>query len=156
MRSKDGRETMVSYNATTFAGSDGKLRGVFASARDITDQKRLEEELRQQQNYNRGLIESSVDAMLTVDPDMTMTDVNEQMVRLTGYARDELIGSPFRDYFTEPTRAAEGVRKALAEGSVANYELTLQSKSGRRTVASLNAGTFTDTDGGVAGILATA
>src|SRR5207253_8486353 len=124
MRSKDGRETMVSYNATRFAGSDGKLRGVFASARDITDQKRLEEELRQQQNYNRGLIESSFDAMLTIDPDMTMTDVNEQMVRLTGYARDLLLGSSFLDYFTEPERAVAGVRQALAEGLVIGYQLT--------------------------------
>jgi PAS domain-containing protein len=59
---------VVSYNATTFTGEDGRLQGVFAAARDITDQKRLEEQLRQAQNYNRGLIESSVDAMLTVDP----------------------------------------------------------------------------------------
>src|SRR5439155_20668841 len=57
MRAKDGKETVVSYNATTFRGADGKLRGVFAAARDITAQKALEEELRQTQVYTRGLIE---------------------------------------------------------------------------------------------------
>src|SRR6185436_346856 len=80
IRSRDGKETVVSYNATTFTAADGRLRGVFAAARDITDQKRLEDQLRQAQNYNRGLIESSVDAMLTVAPDLTIMDVNEQMV----------------------------------------------------------------------------
>ncbi len=156
IHAKDGRRTVVSYNATTFTGEDGRLRGVFAAARDVTDQKRLEDELRQAQNYNRGLIESSVDAMLTVDPDLTITDVNEQMVRLTGYSRDQLIGSSFKDYFTEPGRAAEGVRKTLAEGFVTNYELTLRSRYRREVLVSFNASVFKDTAGGIRGIFAMA
>src|SRR5206468_8723907 len=73
MRSKSGKETVASYNATTFRSADGRLKGVFAAARDITDQKRLEEDLRQAQNYTRGLIEASVDAILTVDHDLKLT-----------------------------------------------------------------------------------
>ena len=46
----------------------GKLQGVFAAARDITEQKKLEEQLRESQAYNRGLIEASVDGLITVDP----------------------------------------------------------------------------------------
>ncbi|TAK21547.1 MAG: PAS domain S-box protein [Chloroflexota bacterium] len=156
LRAKDGKETTVSYNATTFTGSDGRLRGVFAAARDITDQKRLEEDLRQAQNYNRGLIESSVDAMLTVDPELTVTDVNEQMVRLAGYARDQLIGSSFQDYFTEPDRAIAGVRQTLAEGFVTNYELTLRSRHRRQILVSFNASVYKDTEGRVRGIYAIA
>jgi PAS domain-containing protein len=88
MRSRDGKETVVSYNATTFRDSDGRLKGVFAAARDITDQKKLEEDLRRAQNYTRGLIEASVDSLLTVDPDLKITDVNEQTARVTGYSRE--------------------------------------------------------------------
>jgi PAS domain-containing protein len=83
LRSKTGQETLVSFNASVFKDTDGTTRGIFAAARDITEQKRLEEELRQAQNYTRGLIESSVDPMITVDADSCITDVNEQMVRLT-------------------------------------------------------------------------
>jgi PAS domain S-box-containing protein len=156
LRAQDGKETVVSYNATTFTGEDAKLRGVFAAARDITDQKRLEEQLRQAQDYNRGLIESSVDAMLTVDPDNTITDVNEQMVRLSGYSRDQLVGTPFKDYFAEPDRAADGVRKTLHEGFVTNYELTLRSRHRRQILVSFNASVFKDTEGKVRGIFAVA
>lgn len=156
IRGKDGKETVVSYNATTFTGEDGHLRGVFAAARDITAQKNLEEQLRQAQNYNRGLIESSVDAMLTVAPDLTITDVNEQIVRLTGYQRDELIGSSFKDYFTEPNQAEEGVKKTLEEGYVTNYELLLRSRHRREILVSFNASVFKDTDGNVRGIFAVA
>jgi PAS domain S-box-containing protein len=156
LRSRHRREILVSFNASVFKDSDQRVRGIFAVARDVTEQRRLEEQLREQQHYNRGLIESSVDALVTVDPDVTITDVNEQMIRLTGYSRDELIGSSFKEYFTEPERAASGVRQTLAQGSVTNYELILKSKAGKRTVVSFNAGTFKDTAGRVAGILAAA
>jgi PAS domain S-box-containing protein len=156
LRSRHRREILVSFNASVFKDTAGNIRGIFAVARDVTEQRRLEEQLRESQHYNRGLIESSVDALITVDPDVTITDVNEQMIRLTGYTRDELIGSSFQEYFTEPERAAAGVRQTLGEGSVTNYELVLKSKSGKRTVVSFNAGTFRDTQGRVAGILAAA
>jgi PAS domain S-box-containing protein len=156
LRSRHRREILVSFNASVFKDTAGSIRGIFAVARDITEQRRLEEQLRESQHYNRGLIESSVDALVTVDPDLTITDVNEQMIQLTGYTRDELIGSAFKEYFTEPDRAAAGVRQTLAAGSVTNYELVLKSKSGKRTIVSFNAGTFRDTTGRVAGILAAA
>src|SRR5439155_17184636 len=47
IRASTGRETDVSYNATTFRGTDGKLKGVFAAARDITEQRRLQSQLEQ-------------------------------------------------------------------------------------------------------------
>src|SRR2546427_3138342 len=147
IRARNGSETVVSYNATTFTAADGTLRGVFAAARDITDQKGLEQELREQQAYNRGLIESSVDAMLTVDPGLTITDVNEQMAKLTGYSREQLIGSSFSEYFTEADRASTGVRQTLTAGFVTNYEPTLPARSRRVVLVSFNASVFKDTEG---------
>src|SRR5439155_17362219 len=95
LRSKSGKETLGSFNASVFRDTEGRVRGIFAAARDITEQKRLEEELRQAQNYTRGLIESSVDPMITVSPELTITDVNEQMVRLTEISKTTLIGTRF-------------------------------------------------------------
>ena len=46
-RARDGKETVVSYNATTFYDRDRKLQGVFAAARDVTELKRFEQTLQQ-------------------------------------------------------------------------------------------------------------
>ena len=46
-RSRDGLETTVSLNATTFYDRDRALRGVFAAARDVTERKRLDQLLRE-------------------------------------------------------------------------------------------------------------
>jgi PAS domain S-box-containing protein len=46
-RARDGKETVVSYNATTFYDRDRKLQGVFAAARDMTERKRFERALQE-------------------------------------------------------------------------------------------------------------
>src|SRR5207249_9327289 len=156
LKSKQGRRTVVSFNAGTFKDMGGRVAGILAAARDITAQKRLEEQLRDQQNYNRSLIESSVDALMTVDPGGIITDVNEQTVRLAGFNRKQLIGSPFVDYFTDRQRAEEGVRQTFDAGAVVNYELVARAKSGRKLPVSFNAAVFRDAPGEVGRILAAA
>jgi PAS domain S-box-containing protein len=155
-RSKTGHETLVSYNATAFFDRDRKLQGVFAAARDITEQKKLEEKLREQQNYLRGLIEASFDGLVMVDSDGLISDLNEQMCRLSGYAREDLLGTPFATYFVEPDRATAGVKETFAQGSVKDYILTLLTKSGQRLQMSVNASIFRDHVGNVRGIFASA
>jgi PAS domain S-box-containing protein len=153
---RDGRQLQVSFNASVFKDSAGKVRGIQASARDITEQARLQEQLAHERTYNRGLIESSRDGLITVDPMLTITDVNEQMCRMTGYTRDELVGSGFQNYFTDQRRASAGVRLTLDRGAVTNYELVLRAKDGREPLVSFNAATFTDESGLVRGIFASA
>jgi len=154
--SRTRRHLQVSYNASVFKDPDGNVHGIFASVRDVTDRVRLEEQVREQQNYLRGLIESSGDSLVVVDPEGFITDLNEQMCRMTGYSRQELMGSVFKRYFTQPEEAAVCVRRTLAEGAVTNYELILESKSGRKATVSLNASVFRAPDGHIEGIFASA
>lgn len=154
--SRTRRLLQVSFNASVFKDADNNVRGIFASARDITDRVRLEEQLREQQTYLRGLIESSVDGLITVDPQGFITDVNDQMCRMTGYSREHLVGSPFKHYFTEPDRADIGVKRTFAEGVVTNYELILKTEAGRKSTVSFNASVFRGSDGRVQGIFASA
>ena len=156
LATRDGRQFQVSFNASVFKDPSGEVRGIFASARDITEQARLQTQLSEERAYNRGLIEASLDGLITVDPLITITDVNETMCRMSGYTREELIGTPFQDYFTDPKRAAEGVRLTLDQGAVTNYELTLRTKSGEEILVSFNAAIFKDETGQVRGIFASA
>jgi len=154
--SRTRRLLQVSFNASVFTEPSGTVRGIFASARDITDRLRLEEQLREQQTYLRGLIESSVDGLVTVDPEGYITDVNEQMCRMAEYPRTELVGSPFKHYFTEPELADLGVKRTFAAGMVTNYELVLQTKNRRKSTVSINASVYRSADGRVEGIFASA
>src|SRR5581483_5640329 len=156
LRTRDGNERQISFNASVFRGPGGEVNGIFASARDITDQAALQRQLAEERGYNRGLIEASLDGLVTVDPMLVVSDVNETMCRLSGYTREELIGSPFPSYFTDPKAAARGVRLTFDQGSASNYELTLRTKRGAEILVSFNAAVFRDEAGVVRGIFASA
>ncbi len=88
--------------------ASGRPVGFLLISKDISNEIRLTEELQATQFYTRSLIESNIDALMTTDAAGMITDVNQQMEALTGYSRDELIGTPFADHFTEPERARAG------------------------------------------------
>ena len=93
---------------------------------------------------------------MTTDPSGVITDVNKQMEALTGCSREELIGAPFKNYFTDPARAEAGIKRVLSESKVTDYELTARAKDGKETVVSYNATNFYDRDGILQGVFAAA
>jgi PAS domain S-box-containing protein len=112
--------------------------------------------LRDQQFYTRSLFESNIDAQMTTDPSGIITDINMQMETLTGCTRNELIGTPFKNYFTDPERAEAGIEKVLREKKLTNYELTAHATDGTETVVSYNATTFYDRYDVLQGVVAAA
>src|ERR1700736_1801540 len=93
---------------------------------------------------------------MTTDPRGIITDVNKQMEALTGCTRDELIGAPFKKYFTDANRAEAGIKRVLTEGRVTTSELTARARDGTLTVVSYNATTFHDRDRSLQGVFAAA
>jgi len=120
------------------------------------DQAQLSQRLRDHQFYTRSLFEANIDASMTTDPSGIITDVNKQMEVLTDCTRDELIGAPFKNYFTDPDRAETAIRLALSERKITDYELTARERSGKETVVSCNATTFYDRDRKLQGVFAAA
>ena len=160
---KDGSRFPAVVSVTALRDADGGIIGYLLIGTDNTARKEIEEErkkldqrLRDQQFYTRSLIESHIDALMTTDPLGIITDVNRQMEALTGCTRDELIGAPFKNYFTDPERAEAGIKLVLGEKKVTNYELTAHARDGRETVVSYNATTFYDRDRKLQGVFAAA
>src|SRR5206468_10824230 len=120
------------------------------------EQQLLDQRLSDQQFYTRSLIESNIDALMTTNPSGIITDVNKQMEALTGCTRDELIGAPFKSYFTDPERAEAGIKLVLSEKKVTDYELTACARDGKQTVVSYNATTFYDRGRTLQGVFAAA
>ena len=160
---KDGSRFPAVVSVTALRDDGGRIIGYLLIGTDNTarkqadaEQKLLDQRLRDQQFYTRSLIESSIDALMTTDPAGIITDVNKQMEALTGCTRDELIGSPFKNYFTDPERAEAGIKLVLSGSRVTDYELTARSWEGRETVVSYNATTFHDRGRKLQGVFAAA
>jgi PAS domain S-box-containing protein len=160
---KDGSRFPAVVSVTALRDTQGSIIGYLLIGTDNTarkqveaEQKKLDQRLRDQQFYTRSLIESNVDALMTTDPYGIITDVNRQMEALTGCTRDELIGAPFKNYFTDPERAEAGISLVLREKKVTDYELTARARDGLTTVVSYNATTFYDRDRTLQGVFAAA
>jgi PAS domain S-box-containing protein len=160
---KDGSRFPAIVSVTALRDEQGGIIGYLLIGTDNTARKQVEEErkkldqrLRDQQFYTRSLIESNIDALMTTDPLGIITDVNKQMEALTGCTRDELIGAPFKSYFTDPARAEAAIKLVLNEKKVTNYELTASTRDGKKTVVSYNATTFYDRDRVLQGVFAAA
>jgi PAS domain S-box-containing protein len=145
---RDEQDAIIGY---LLIGTDNTARKQVEAERMVLDQR-----VRDQQFYTRSLIESNIDALITTDPRGIITDVNKQMEALTGCTRDELIGAPFKDYFTDPDRAEAGIKLVLSESKVTDYELTACARDGKETVVSYNATTFHDRDRKLQGVFAAA
>lgn len=118
--------------------------------------KERTEKLNQTANYARGLLEASLDPLVTISPEGKITDVNRAAEQATGCSREELIGSDFSDYFTEPEKAEEGYKKVLAEGYVKDYPIAIKSKSGEVIEVLYNASIYYDQAGKLQGVFAAA
>jgi PAS domain S-box-containing protein len=160
---KDGSRFPAVVSVTALRDAQGAIIGYLLIGTDNTARKQVEDErmrldqrLRDQHFYTRSLIESNIDALMTTDPRGIITDVNKQTEALTGCTRDELIGAPFRNYFTDADHAEAGINRVLAEGKVTNYELTVRARDGKLTVVSYNATTFHDRDRRLQGVFAAA
>ncbi|MCC6072538.1 PAS domain S-box protein [Massilia sp. GCM10020059] len=159
----DGTRFPALLSVTALHDAVGKVIGFLLIGTDNTVRKQVEAEqalldqrLRDQQFYTRSLIESNIDPLITTDLRGIISDVNHQMEMLTGRTRDELIGAPFKNCFTEPLRADEAISRVLRESKVTNYELTALARDGKETVVSYNATTFHDRDRRVQGVFAAA
>jgi len=145
---RDAQDAIIGY---LLIGTDNTARKLIEA-----EQVQLSQRLRDHQFYTRSLFECNIDAIMTTDPSGIITDVNKQMEVLTNCTRDELIGAPFKNYFTDQVRAETSIKQVLREKKVTNFELTARARDGLETVVSINATTFYDRDRRLQGVFAAA
>ncbi|MBK9248290.1 MAG: PAS domain S-box protein [Ignavibacteria bacterium] len=98
VRHVNGQLTDVLYNASVYKDDNGKVLGVFAAARDVTKQKKVEANLEKSLNeisgYKLALEESSIVAI--TDKNGIINYANDNFCKISKYKREELIGQDHR------------------------------------------------------------
>ena len=150
---RDGSRVPIFLANTLLPGPEEQIAAFVV---DITKRKQAEEALQKASQYARSLIEASLDPLVTISREGKITDVNEATEKVTGVARDQLIGTDFSNYFTEPEIAKQGYQRVFAEGSVRDYPLGIRSASGQVTHVLYNANGFRNERGEVEGVFAAA
>ena len=156
LRRHDGEYRYVAVRGVPVLKPDGSVREWVGTCADITERHLAAEAVRRASAYNRSLLEASLDPLVTINPQGRITDVNNATEKVTGYSRNELIGTDFSSYFTEPERARAGYQQVFREGWVQDYELEVRHRDGHTTPVVYNASVYKDESGRAMGVFAAA
>lgn len=155
-RRRDGGFITVEVSGVPIFTPAGEYQGMRGITRDITKRKRAEKQLSRAEAYARNLIEINMDPLVTIAPDGKINDVNRASMLATGYSREEMIGTDFSAYFTDPDKARTGYCMVFEQGMVRDYPLEIRHRDGHLTPVLYNASVFLDGGHQVAGVFAAA
>jgi len=149
-RRKDGTIREVEIKATAVVIDGEPL--LYASARDITERKRMNRALAESETRYRNIVESFEDLYYETDAEGIIRFLSPSCRDLTGWPVDELIGKPVTTVYSHENDRKDLVAALQKTGHVRDYEIVLKKYDGTRTPVSLSAHIIRNPDGSAAGI----
>jgi PAS domain S-box-containing protein len=153
-RCKDGSYKWLQWHTTP----DLELMMAFAVARDVTERKRIDDELKRREHQYRSLVEAAQDLIWSVDRRGRWTFLNQAAARIYGYPAEDLIGRAALELTVADQRGRDQEVFACAfEGeSVFQHETTQTRRDGALVHLSFNAVPLYDANGAIIGATGTA
>ncbi len=144
---KDG--TRVTVEVRTFAVKIGDQPLALGIARDITERKRAEQQVRESEAKYRSLFENSVDVVYITSDDGRLIDINPAGVELFGASsKEELLRlNVAHDIYANPEDRQAFLEAITAQGFVRDYEVMLKNKNGELTNMLVTASAMRDENG---------
>lgn len=148
-----GQLTDVLYNASVYKDAFGKVLGVFAAARDVTKQKRieanLEKSLKEISGYKYALEESSIVAI--TDKNGIINFANDNFCKISKYSREELLGNDHRlvNSGYHPKSFIKELWDTISSGNIWRGEIKNKAKDGTKYWVDTTIVPFTDDEGAV-------
>ncbi len=144
LRKKDGTQITVTASASSI-----KIQGedcFLSSFIDVTERKKMEEELKSSEIRFRSIYENSLDAVMLTIPDGTILSANPAAQRMLGMTEDEIKSSGRNGIVVMNDRAVAAIKERKKVG-YAQAELTFKRKDGSIFEAEVSSGLFSDADG---------
>jgi len=148
-KEKRAAELVIANKELRFQNDEKEKR-----ARESIELGAIRDSLTRASQYTLSLIEASRDPLFTISIEGKIMDTNLASVKATGVPRDQLIGTNFYSYFTEPDKAKEGYLLIFEKGFVTDYPLTI--KDHVLTEVLFNGSVYKDEHGNVLGAVVVA
>jgi PAS domain S-box-containing protein len=156
IKSADGSELFYIWNIDRVVDEKGNPAAIIAVGHDVTERRKMLEELEAAAAYTRNLIEASLDPLVTINRDGKVTDMNRATEQILNLPREQIIGTDFSDYFTEPENAQKAYRGVFKRGFVRDFPLAVRDKNGNIREVLYNATVYRNRAGEIEGVFAAA
>ncbi|MFW9914793.1 MAG: PAS domain S-box protein [Candidatus Thorarchaeota archaeon] len=144
---KDNHNVPVKISATPLFNPSGVFQGVLSVFTDIRDQLATEKALRESEEKYRSIVENSLQGILIVGEDYRFSYVNDELCKILGRERDEIIGEDFRKFLDEESAtlvADRYVRRQRGEAVPSRYEFNILRKDGEKRRVEISSAVIED------------
>jgi len=130
---KDGNTRLTSWSASPLKDISGRIKGLITIGRDVTEQRRAEEEIRRERDFSMSIIQTSPAFFVAIDRDGKLLRINKAMLNALGYAADEVIGKEYLPTFVPESErdAVSMIFASLTSGQATLNENHVLTKDGR-------------------------
>ncbi len=149
---ENGRYLHVS--CSPMINEDGNFLGTVHVARDITEKKKLEEEILRSKNLLENLFENSTEAIGVVDRRGRFMKINKRTEEIFGYSREELIGEKFTKLYADKNELNELVDSLRKNKVVREKEVKMVLKNGEVVPMETSISLLYDSEGQLLGSVA--
>ncbi|HEY55611.1 MAG TPA: PAS domain S-box protein [Dehalococcoidia bacterium] len=119
-------------------------------SRDVTERKQAEEALRESGEWFRSIVENSQAGIMILDDAYHVTYVNDQLCKISGYYRKEVVGQDFRQFLDEESKqlvADRYIRRQKGEEVPPRYEFNIVRKDGQKRRVEISSTVLKDSAG---------
>ena len=157
---REGTERLIAWRHITIRDQHGTITGLLSSGEDISEKRKIEEQLRQHQRWLATTLNSVGDGVITTDTKGAITYMNPVATQLTGWTSKEAHGMPLSEVFhiyNERTREkaenpVEKVLKNLYVVGLANHTALVARDGTERPIADSGA-PIIDEEGQILGVV---
>jgi len=150
LQKKDGGIIWTSVNSTIVYDKEGKHNLFYGIFRDITERKKAEETLRENEDRYRGLYESSKDGIASAAIDGHFLECNQAFADMLGYTKEEVYNLSFRDITPSKWHDSDAklyIEQMIPRGYSDEYEKEFTRKDGTIFPVSLRGWFIEDREG---------
>ena len=119
---------------------------------NVTERKEIEDALREKEIKYRKIFENVQDVFYQTDIQGKIIEISPSITRYSGFSRDELIGRPVSEVYSNPDDRAELINTIREKGEAIDYELILQNKDKKIIFTSTNSHFMYNSEGEITGI----
>jgi PAS domain S-box-containing protein len=146
---KDGTRFAGGLDAALIPDAEGKPDGFIATTRNITELRRVAEEVRRLKEFNEGIVQNMSEGIVVQDAGGNFGFVNPAAATLLGYTPRELLGQPWTAIIPPDQQPiAEAADERRMEGQADRYEVELLRKDGSRVPVLISGSPRFDADTG--------
>ncbi len=129
---KSGEKICIRITASLVKDENSRVIGVLGVCSDITEKKKLEEELQKSEKKLRCLFENIREGIFALDKNGVFTSINPAGAKILGYTQEEIIGKNIADYYDDPEGMEHLMNELLKKGFLKNYLSLMRRKDGKK------------------------